>query len=80
MTVPGLGSIVRPNLRVSGALRVSITTNMAGPALVAGRGLAATLDYAVVSHRRAVVLLLLFSLLAFLPAALLGALVATSRT
>ena len=40
---------------------------MAGPSLVPGRGLGTALDYAVASHRRAVVLLLLFSLLAFLP-------------
>jgi 4-amino-4-deoxy-L-arabinose transferase-like glycosyltransferase len=46
---------------------VSITTNKAGPSLVPGRGLGTALDYAVASHRRAVVLLLLFSLLAFLP-------------
>jgi 4-amino-4-deoxy-L-arabinose transferase-like glycosyltransferase len=46
---------------------VSITTNKAGPSLVPGRGLGTALDYAVVSHRRAVVFLLLFSLLAFLP-------------
>ena len=46
---------------------MSITTNKAGPSLVPGRGLGTALDYAVVSHRRAVVLLLLFSLLAFLP-------------
>ncbi|MGA8389295.1 MAG: glycosyltransferase family 39 protein, partial [Pseudolabrys sp.] len=44
-----------------------MTTNKAGPSLVPGRGLGTALDYAVVSHRRAVVLLLLFSLLAFLP-------------
>jgi 4-amino-4-deoxy-L-arabinose transferase-like glycosyltransferase len=46
---------------------VSITTNKAGPSLGSGRGLATALDYAVVSHRRAAVLLLLFSLVAFLP-------------
>lgn len=46
---------------------MSITPNKAGPSLVPGRGLGTALDYAVASHRRAVVLLLLFSLLAFLP-------------
>jgi 4-amino-4-deoxy-L-arabinose transferase-like glycosyltransferase len=46
---------------------VSITTNKAGPSLGSGRGLATALDYAVNSHRRAAVLLLLFSLVAFLP-------------
>lgn len=46
---------------------MSTTTHKAGPALVPGRGLGAALDYAVASHRRAVALLLLFSLLAFLP-------------
>ncbi len=67
MTARGLGSIVRPNLRIQGASRVSITTNKAGPSLVPGRGLGAALDYAVTSHKRAVALLILFSLLAFLP-------------
>ena len=46
---------------------MSITTNKAGPSLVPGRGLGTALDYAGASHQRAVVLLLLFSLLAFLP-------------
>jgi 4-amino-4-deoxy-L-arabinose transferase-like glycosyltransferase len=46
---------------------VSIATNRAGPSLVPGHGLGTALDYAVASHRRAVMLLLLFSLLAFLP-------------
>jgi 4-amino-4-deoxy-L-arabinose transferase-like glycosyltransferase len=46
---------------------VSITTNKAGSSLFPGHGLGTALDYAVASHRRAVVLLLLFSLLAFLP-------------
>jgi 4-amino-4-deoxy-L-arabinose transferase-like glycosyltransferase len=46
---------------------VSITSNKAGPSLIPGRGLGAALDHAVTSHGRAVVLLLLFSLLAFLP-------------
>ena len=46
---------------------MSITTDQARPSLVPARGLAAALDYAVGSHRRAGVLLLVFSLLAFLP-------------
>jgi len=46
---------------------LSITTNKAGPSLGSGRGLATALDYAAASHRRAAVLLLLFSLVAFLP-------------
>jgi 4-amino-4-deoxy-L-arabinose transferase-like glycosyltransferase len=46
---------------------VSTTTTKAGPSLASGRGLGAALEYAVVSHRRAGLLLVLFSLLAFLP-------------
>jgi 4-amino-4-deoxy-L-arabinose transferase-like glycosyltransferase len=46
---------------------VSITSGEARPATSATRGLAAALDYAVTSHRRAAALLLAFCLLAFLP-------------
>jgi 4-amino-4-deoxy-L-arabinose transferase-like glycosyltransferase len=46
---------------------VSITTNEAGPSIAPARALAAALDYAVGSHRRASALLVAFSLLAFLP-------------
>ena len=46
---------------------VRATAGRAGPSSVPGRGLGAVLDYAVVSHRRAIALLALVSLLAFLP-------------
>jgi 4-amino-4-deoxy-L-arabinose transferase-like glycosyltransferase len=46
---------------------VSITPNTAGPSLFPGRGLATALDYAVASRKRAVALLVLLSLIAFLP-------------
>jgi 4-amino-4-deoxy-L-arabinose transferase-like glycosyltransferase len=46
---------------------VSITTDEARPSIAPARGLAAALDYATGSHRRAAVLLVAFSLLAFLP-------------
>jgi 4-amino-4-deoxy-L-arabinose transferase-like glycosyltransferase len=46
---------------------VSATAGRAGSTSVPGRGLGAVLDYAVVSHRRVLSLLLLVSLLAFLP-------------
>jgi 4-amino-4-deoxy-L-arabinose transferase-like glycosyltransferase len=46
---------------------VSITTNDARPSIAPARALAAALDYAVGSHRRASALLVAFSLLAFLP-------------
>ncbi len=44
-----------------------ITTDEARPSIAPARGLAAALDYATGSHRRAAVLLGAFSLLAFLP-------------
>ena len=46
---------------------MSITTDEARPSIAPARGLAAPLDYATGSHRRAAVLLVAFSLLAFLP-------------
>lgn len=46
---------------------MSTTAGNAGSSLVQGRGLASVLDYAVVSHWRAVALLLVFSLAAFIP-------------
>jgi 4-amino-4-deoxy-L-arabinose transferase-like glycosyltransferase len=46
---------------------VSTATDGARPSIDLQRGLAAALDFAVASHRRAVVLLVVFSLLAFLP-------------
>ena len=46
---------------------MSITTDEARPTFGPARGLAAALDYAAGSHRRAAVLLVAFSLLAFLP-------------
>ena len=46
---------------------MSITTDEARPSIAPARGLAALLDYATGSHRRAAVLLVAFSLLAFLP-------------
>ncbi len=46
---------------------MSITTDEARPSIAPARGLAAALDYATGSHRRAAVLLVAFSLLAFLP-------------
>lgn len=46
---------------------MSATAGRAGSTSVPGRGLGAVLDYAVVSHRRVLSLLLLVSLLAFLP-------------
>jgi 4-amino-4-deoxy-L-arabinose transferase-like glycosyltransferase len=46
---------------------VSITTDEARPSIAPARGLAAPLDYATGSHRRAAVSLVAFSLLAFLP-------------
>jgi 4-amino-4-deoxy-L-arabinose transferase-like glycosyltransferase len=46
---------------------VSITTDEARPTIGPARGLAAALDHATASHRRAAVLLVAFSLLAFLP-------------
>ena len=46
---------------------MSTTTGNTRSSLAAGRGLVGVLDYATVSHWRAVVLLVLFALLAFLP-------------
>jgi 4-amino-4-deoxy-L-arabinose transferase-like glycosyltransferase len=46
---------------------VSTATGNTRSALASGRGLVAVLDYATVSHWRAVVLLVLFALLAFVP-------------
>ena len=46
---------------------MSTTTNDARQSMAPGRGLAAALDYAAASHRSAAILLVLFSLLAFLP-------------
>lgn len=46
---------------------MSITTNEVRPSIAPARALAAALDYAVGSHRRAAALLVAFSLLAFLP-------------
>jgi len=46
---------------------VSFSTDEARPSIAPARGLAAALDYAMGSHRRAVALLVAFSLLAFLP-------------
>jgi len=46
---------------------VSISTDEVGTPFAPARGLAAALDYAASSHRRAAVLLVVFSLVAFLP-------------
>jgi len=46
---------------------VSITTDEARPSVAPARGLAAALDFAMGSHRRAAMLLVAFSLIAFLP-------------
>jgi len=46
---------------------VSISTDEVGTSFAPARGLAAALDYAASSHRRAAVLLVVFSLVAFLP-------------
>jgi 4-amino-4-deoxy-L-arabinose transferase-like glycosyltransferase len=46
---------------------MSTTSEDAPQSLAPPRGLASVLDYAVVSHRRAAAILLLFSLIAFLP-------------
>jgi 4-amino-4-deoxy-L-arabinose transferase-like glycosyltransferase len=46
---------------------VTISTDEARTSFAPARGLAAALDYAVGSHRRAAALLVLFSLIAFLP-------------
>jgi len=46
---------------------MSTTTEEAQPLPVAARGLSAALDFAVASHRRAALLLVVFCLLAFLP-------------
>src|SRR6478735_8899263 len=46
---------------------LSISTDQARTSFAPARGLAAALDYAVGSHRRAAALLLAFSLVAFLP-------------
>ena len=46
---------------------MSTTTDDTRPSLVPARGLAAALDYAVGSHRRAAALLVVFSLIAFVP-------------
>src|SRR5262245_37301666 len=67
MTRPGLEPIVRAKLTDSGRHKVSITTDEARPSIAQARGLAAMLDYATQSHRRAAVLLVAFSLIAFLP-------------
>lgn len=45
----------------------SMSATIDGPSLVPARGLAAVLDYACATHRRAVALLVVLSLLAFLP-------------
>ena len=46
---------------------MSFSTDEARPSIAPARGLAAALDYAMGSHRRAAALLVAFSLLAFLP-------------
>jgi 4-amino-4-deoxy-L-arabinose transferase-like glycosyltransferase len=46
---------------------MSTTTNNARPSTAAARGLSAVLDYAVISHRRAAMVLAVFALIAFLP-------------
>jgi len=46
---------------------MSTTTDDATPAIAPRRGLAAALDYGAASHRRALVVLVAFALLAFLP-------------
>ena len=46
---------------------MSTSTNQARTSFAPARGLAAALDYAVGSHRRAAALLVAFSLVAFLP-------------
>ena len=46
---------------------MSISTDEVGTSFAPARGLAAALDYAASSHRRAAVLLVVFSLVAFLP-------------
>ena len=67
MTEQRLEPIVRQKLRISGHHRVSFSTDEARPSIAPARGLAAALDYAMGSHRRAAALLVAFSLLAFLP-------------
>ena len=54
-------------MRIQGIKQVSISTDQARTSFAPARGLAAALDYAVGSHRRAAVLLVAFSLVAFLP-------------
>ncbi|HEY0223078.1 MAG TPA: glycosyltransferase family 39 protein [Pseudolabrys sp.] len=46
---------------------MSTTTDEARPSVVPARGLSATLDYATASHGRAAALLIVFSLIAFVP-------------
>ena len=52
---------------IQGIKHVSTSTNQARTSFAPARGLAAALDYAVGSHRRAAALLVAFSLVAFLP-------------
>lgn len=54
-------------MRIQGIKQVSISTDQARTSFAPARGLAAALDYAVGSHRRAAALLVAFSLVAFLP-------------
>jgi 4-amino-4-deoxy-L-arabinose transferase-like glycosyltransferase len=61
------GPIVPRKLRIQGIVKVSISTNQARTSFAPARGLAAALDYAVGSHRRAAALLVAFSLVAFFP-------------
>lgn len=67
MTEQRLEPIVRQKPRISGHHRVSFSTDEARPSIAPARGLAAALDYAMGSHRRAAALLVAFSLLAFVP-------------
>jgi len=69
MTAPGLGPIVRPDERnqPSAGRLMSTATNNARPSFNPARGLSAVLDYASATHRRACGLLIVFSLIAFLP-------------
>ena len=71
MTAAGLGLMVRATsarIRNSDPKRpMNWTTDDARLTQAAGRGLAAALDFAVVSHVRAVALLVAFCLIAFLP-------------
>src|ERR1700690_3230276 len=69
MTAPALGLIVGANEQNQPKTGhpMSMASNKARQSLRPARGLAAALDYAGASHRRACGLLIVFSLIAFLP-------------